>query len=959
MTEMTSADKPRLTDAQRTLLEQRLRGRVAKPDNPARKRDPHTPVPVTPLQAQIWALAQSHPRVPAYNMHRALRFTGKLDVAALSRAVTTIVNRHEALRTVFALRNREIVQLIRSNVEVELKIETPLDSNGRAEVELRKPFDLTSGPLIRFLLLREAPDRHLFLVVVHHIVADEWSLDICLDEINKAYNGELVAVRAPLQFADYAVQKSTDIERNSEAHIRYWQRKLADIDHAIQLPTDYPHPSTRTFEGGFSRIDVNPDLIAELTALATRLEVTPFVLSYTAFAVLLARLGNQSRFAIGVPSANRVGGGAESAVGLFVASLPLPCNIEPDATFVDCVNASRSEFLDAMMNTDFAFDDLLTAIDYKRGRGGNPVFQTMFVMEADSLASLDWSGVDAERVELDYGCAKFDLSVFLNPGLDTPTAAIEYDTALFTPQSAERVLACYVQVLAEITRDPDLPVGKLAIVPPRMRQRLLTEFGTGTELRRHLTPLPERILRVAESAPDATAVMFDDQRLTYHELVQAAGRLAARLRNAGVLGGDLVGLYVDRSPQQVVGILGIQLAGAAYVPLDPGYPVQRTAAILNDLAEAKAARAPHVVTTTALAGNLNSDVVAVEIGDSDHGDIEPQTELAIDAATPAYVIYTSGSTGQPKGVVVSHANLAASTTARDQYYARPNRFLLVPSFAFDSSVAGLFWTLSAGGTLVIPSASDSRDPVRLGRIIDAGQVTHTLTLPSLWQWILLNGSENSLDSLESVIVAGEACSTELVELHRSVLPGTHLYNEYGPTEATVWATAHRCDNDTSATTTVPIGRPIPGSRVYVLDPFGNIVPPGVTGELCIGGAGVTAGYLQRPDETAARFIPDPVIPGERVYRSGDLVRWRDNGTLEFVGRADDQLKLRGYRIEPTEIEARLIQHPDVEDCGVTIATAGDAADDADGKRTIELAERLPARLVETLLRQVENSEEQI
>ncbi len=650
---------------------------------------------------------------------------------------------------------------------------------------------------------------------------------------------------------------------------------------------------------------------------------------------------------------------AETAVGLFVESLPLPCSIGAEDTLAGRAEASRKLFLDAMGNTDFAFDDLLSSITLERQRGSNPLFQTMFVLETESLGRLQWSGLKAESVELNGGCAKFDLTLFVDVSAALPSAAIEFDTSLFSPETAERVLAAYIQLLEEIAERPDLRIREINIVPASMRRQLLSDFGCGPVItpadERRTAPLPEQIRHMAESAPAAIAVEFGDARLTYSELVDAAGRLAGRLQRQGVGAGDLVGVFIGRSLEQLVGILGVQFAGAAYVPLDPDYSSGRLDNIFEDLAATMNGGDPIVVTRSDDAGRLERSVTLVLVDDEVPGEaLDLNGDIA--AESPAYVIYTSGSTGKPKGVVVSHANLVASTAARHSYYACPKRFLLVPSFAFDSSVAGIFWTLSSGGTLVMMPSSDSRDPVLLGRAIRTAAITHTLMLPSLWRWILLDNRGEGLQTLQGVIVAGEACSPELVELHQSVIPNVPLFNEYGPTEATVWASVHRCNADGSPATSVPIGRPVAGSRLYVLDPYGNLMPVAMSGELYIGGTAVSDGYLLRPRETAAQFQPDPFAAGGAMYRTGDLVRWNENGELEFIGRVDSQIKLRGYRIEPAEIEARLRAYPDVEECAVARLGA-EASADVDIQQTIELAERLPRSLVEKLLHQVEKMED--
>ncbi len=965
MSDTLGSSRDRLSATRRALLEQRLRGADAQPDVAGFTRDPSAPVPLTPLQAQIWALAQSHPDSPAYHMYRALRFRGRLDVPALKQATATVVARHEALRMRFGLRNGKIVQTAHAVPVVEWRVEKSGNGTGDAEAELKKPFDLASGPPIRFLLVEEAPEIHLFLIVVHHIVADEWSLDLCLNEINLAYKDAELQTERPLQYGDYVLRRAADINGKSQAATEFWRRALAGVDHAIRLPRDYPRPRRQSFRGDFIRKPLGRELTVRLAGIAAKHEVTPFVLFWTAFQVLLARLSGQRRFVTGVPSANRAAGRAETAIGLFVASLPLPCRIDWDASFADCLRASRKTCLDAMMNQEYCFDDLLSAIGCDRQPGLNPVFQTMFVLETDSLAALDWPGLRAEAVELNGGCSKFDLTMFVDASRDTPSVAIEFDTMLFTKATAEQVLDAYGRVLEEIDSNPELRIRAIDIVPAKLRRKLLDEFGTAARTRMphdsQASSLPEQIAKVAAASPDAVAVMQGEQRLSYRELLGAARELAHRLREAGVRPADHVGVFIERSADQIIAILGVQFAGAAYVPLDPAYGFERLNIVCDDLARSSVGGQPAVVTSAALADSLPDGVAAIGIRDGAPTRERQGAVPAIAPASPAYVIYTSGSTGRPKGVIVSHANLAASTAARNEYYGdygRPQRFLLVPSIAFDSSVAGIFWTLCRGGTLVVPSQSDSRDPVALGDIIAASGVTHTLLLPSLWQWVLRHHSADKLRTLEAVIVAGEACSRTLVDLHDAVLPDTQLFNEYGPTEATVWASVHRARGDAANSAPVPIGRPVSGVRAYVLDEFMNLAPIGVIGELYVGGATVADGYLERPAETAARFVPDPFVEGGVMFRTGDRVRWRQDAALEFLGRDDGQIKLRGYRIEPAEIEAQLCAHPDVAESGVTVVAkvAADASDELDVERTLELAGRLPSQLVEALLTRVENSE---
>lgn len=956
MTDPSDAKSKRLSPAAQALLQKRLQGNAGNQAAAPDVRDPTAPMPLTPLQTQLWALAQSHPDIPAYHMHRAIRFTGQLNLQDLNRAINTVVSRHEALRIVFRMQGREILQLVRPATNILLTAENVAQSVAAAQKELARSFDLDSGPLIRFTLFREEDDQFLLLIVVHHIVADEWSLEILLREMNCVYNGQNPPVENPLQYGDYVVKKLADIDSHSPAHVEFWRQRLADIDTSLQLPFDFDRPPIQSYEGDFCRQALDPELVQRLSIRARELGVTPFVVFYTVFKILLFRLSGQNRFAIGVPSANRVGGGAETAIGLFVASLPLDCDISHEQSIVDCIDASQNSLLDAMTNLDYSFDDLLSAIDYDRKPGINPVFQTMFVMETDSLSELSWSGLGAERLELTAKCSKFDLTLFVDSTHGSPSVAVEFSTALFDHSTALQLLATYVRVLGQIDESPGVSIGHIDILPAAMRQQLLTDLGIGvvadTANRESLISLPEQIAQIATANPDAIAVVCDGLQLRYGELFNRATYVARRLIDEGVRGGDFVALFIERSVEQIVALLAVQMAGAAYVPLDPDYPQDRLDFVFDDLARNSKDGVPFVVTTQDQLTRL-ADQPRLILVDGDNVDQPARILPPIDLESPAYVIYTSGSSGRPKGVVVSHSNLAWSTNARRQYYDSPQCFLMVSSIAFDSSIAGIFWTLSCGGSLCIPSVSESRDPTALCRLITAMRITHTLMLPSLWHWILRQSADNEMGTLNTVIVAGESCARVLVDYHHAVMPNTQLFNEYGPTEATVWASVHRCTVH-SRTGSVPIGSPIAGTRLYVLDEYMNPVPIGVRGELFIGGHGVAQGYLSRTDETTARFVADPFSAGHRLFRSGDQVKWNSDGVLEFFGRADGQLKLRGYRIESAEIETLLCSYSDVDDCGVTLVDDNESGA-ADTTELIELAQRLPATLVEQLLADIENS----
>jgi amino acid adenylation domain-containing protein len=951
-----------LSAGRQALLKQRLSGSSTLAVNEIPRRDPGTPIPLTPVQMQMWAIAENFPDSHAYNMHRAMRMRGHLDIDKLKLATSRLLLRHEALRTVFKVDNRAIVQSYDANIEVDLEVHRTADAEAQARSAFMQPFNLRTEPPVRFMLFEESTDSFLFLMVVHHIVADEWSLGICMRDLHAAYSEIELDEGEPLQFGDYLSQENPGGSRSNSQHSSWWQEALRDHCEDVQLPTDSGRLPRRSLDGDFFRVPLDSDLAATVSAESTRQGVTPFIFYFTAFKVLLARLSGETAFAVGVPAANRSSGRAETSVGLYVSSLPLPSDIDFDRSFSGCLQASNQRFLDALMRQDIAIDELVTALDYERKPGVNPLFQTMFVMETESAERLEWPELECEAVEFNCPSAKFDLTLFVRPDGRFPAISIEYNNHMFSNDTANRVVECYLQVLRQALDMPDAPVVQLEIVPTGMRDRLLTQIGNGGTLppaEMRSSSLPARILRAAERAPENIAISFERQSIRYTDLASRAKQIAVGLRASGVQPGDLVGVHVGRSVEQITAVIGVLFSAAAYVPMDPEYPQDRLDTIRDDIANTNSSGRVFIVSTSSLLERANPSDTVMNLDDllpanGVSGFVPPE----IDDASLAYVIYTSGSSGRPKGVRVSHGNLAASNAAREQFYDPPQKFLLASSFAFDSSVAGLFWTLANGGTITIPASRESNDPVALARLISEHQITHTLLLPSLWRWIIFSHDPGGLDSLQSVIVAGEVCSRELLDIHFAVVPNASLYNEYGPTEATVWSSVHECRMAAKNDTSVPIGRPIPGGQLYVLDQSQRLVPIGVAGELYVGGHGVAQGYLRRRAETEQLFLADPFFSGGMMYRTGDRVRWKSDGTLEFIGRVDQQMKIRGYRIEPTEIEAHLNALDGIDSAAVALVKndPNETSIDDDISRWIA---RLPAKLVEQMLDRIENNEERM
>lgn len=929
-----------LSPARRALLEQRLRGQLASSAaaGPAR-RDAGNPAVLSSGQQRLWFLHQIDPLTPAYNMYQAVRITGPLDSAALERGLDAVARRHEVLRTTFETVDGTGVPLVApcpapALAQVDLTWLPAADREARArqlaEEEVGRPFDLRRGPLLRTLLLRLAEADHVLVVTMHHIVSDEWSLGVLWRELAVLYaasrNGDPPALPEPvLQYADYAAWQrgrlgSAEVQRQ----LSYWREKLAGHLPELQLPADRPRPARQSFRGALETLTLPPALAGRLGQVARGEGVTSFVLLLAAFVTLLHRYTGETDLPVGAPITNRTRAELEPLIGFFINTLVLRTDLAGDPTFAEVVRRVRGTALEAFAHQDVPFEMLVDELNPERRLNRNPLFQVMFVLQREAGVSDFPPELSLRSYRLNAGASKFDLTLFATETGEGLELSVEYSTDLFERATAARMLQHLHVLLEAIATDPTRRISDLPLLTDGERRQLLGAWNATRCEEPADACIHHWFEAQAERAPATVAVWSDREELTYCELNERAESVARRLRGLGVGPDVSVGLCVERSPAMLVGMLGILKAGGAYVPLDPAYPEARLRFAMEDTG------APVLVTDRAVAAGLPRTAAHVVYLEDDDG-AGSVTNVGPGAAPDnlAYVIYTSGSTGRPKGVMVTHRNLAHSTRARLRHYpGTPDRFLLLPSFAFDSSVAGIFWTLCTGGTLVLPHQRAERDVQQLASLIARQRVTHVLCLPTLYDLVLEHAEAAALSSLRTVIVAGEACPSGLGPRHHRRVPGAALFNEYGPTEATVWSTVFEVPAGPGAPR-VPIGRPVADVRVHVLDAYRQLLPAGVPGELYIGGAGVARGYLDRPAETAERFVADPFSdePGARLYRTGDLARWLPDGNLEFLGRVDGQLKIRGYRIEPAEIESVLRQCPGVAEAVVTTRRDAPAPDE--------------------------------
>ncbi|SMF97565.1 amino acid adenylation domain-containing protein [Methylomagnum ishizawai] len=905
--------------------------------------DASDPRLLSPTQRSIWAIQQRYPDSPVYNLQAALRLRGGLDAPAFERALRVLLARHEVLRTVYRAEGEDIIQTVLAPESLRDDFAL-IDATAWEEDELRRdmerraadPFDLAAGPIARTTLYRLGVDHHALLFSVHHIAVDLWAVLLLLEELRAHYEalraGRAIDSALPrVGYRDFASwQRHYPESAAGQAEWDYWRIQLADDLPILELPTDFPRPTLPSYRGGSCTLRIDTELADRLRALAQRRGATVFTLLLAAYSAWLHRYTRQDDLIVGTAGTGRSEARFAPVVGNCVNPLAIRARLSSGESFTAHLDRVKATVLDALAHQDLPFSSLVKRLRPTRSGNHWPIFQTLFVFHAaqsgvaGDLVGLAQSEQGGEAVwgpwrttpiTLQERGVTFDLELTVAEHRGGLLASFRYPLDLFAPETLAHMARAFQTLLEGIAADPDRPVGDLPLLTPEEQRRLRLEWNAvgaaPPALRLH-----QLFEAQVERDPAATALVCDTASLAYGELNAQANRLAHELRGRGVGPESRVALCVERSPALVVGLLGILKAGAAYVPVDPSYPQERIEYLLAD------SGARLLLTQAALLERLPQDIETFCLDRDAEALARHSGEDAaypVDPDHPAYLIYTSGSTGRPKGTVVTHRNAAYSTAARLEYYPVPvERFLLLSSFAFDSSVAGIFWTLSQGGCLVLPKEGAQKDPKALAETIAGHRISHLLCLPSLYGLLLDQSEPSQLACLRTVIVAGEACPRDLVARHGARHPETRLYNEYGPTEATVWSAVHAITHrDLATERPIPIGRPIANAAVYLLDARRNPVPVGVPGEAYIGGAGVARGYLDRPELSAERFVPDPGGVG-RLYRSGDLARYRADGVLEFLGRVDQQVKIRGFRIEPGEIEAKLREASGVADAAVVV-----------------------------------------
>jgi amino acid adenylation domain-containing protein len=910
-------------------------------------------LPLSFAQQRLWFVAQMDEASRAYHVPVGFHLKGELHVGALRRALDRVVMRHESLRTTFVSIDGEPAQQITSAADGRfhlLEYDLRQHPNARGELdhllfeEANSPFDLEAGPLIRGRLIRQSEDEHTLLITMHHIVSDGWSMGIFCDEVSTLYGAFKRGEDNPLpklavQYADYAIWERQWLEGEVlRQQDDYWKQALLNARALLETPADRPRPAQQDYRGAIEELVLEPALTEELKNLSWRQGTTLYMTLLAGWAALLLRLSGQTEVVIGTPIANRDRAEVEGLIGFFVNTLALRVDVSGAVTVRELLKRVREVVL-AAQNHNLPFERVVEAVRPQRSVAYHPLFQVTFGWQNMPEGTMMLPGLKTGSLEsIRYRPAKFDLTLDLRKSNGIIRGELQYATALFESTTMQRYLGCFRRLLEGMAADEWQLVDRIRLLSESERRQVLyqwnnTAVGDASNKRVH-----ELFAEQAELTPAAVAVEFEGSQLTYGELNRQANRLAHYLEILGVKPEARVAICVERGMQMIVGLMAILKAGGAYVPLDPAYPQERLQYMLKD-------SDPVALLTQAQVkermGPLLPGLPILDLTDAAWNS-QPESNPAAVDSTPmtahlAYVLYTSGSTGKPKGVMVSHQNLVNSTFARKLAYGKTGRFLLLSPISFDSSVAGIFGSLLYGGTLIIAPEDLVRDPLLLNQEVQRLRVESLLCVPSLYRYLLEYPVGDEQKHLSRVIVAGEVCPPDLVAKSAQQYPQVHLFNEYGPTEATVWASMHPCIHPLHRQA-VPIGKPIANTRVYVLDGEGEPVPIGVSGELCIGGTGVTRGYLHRPDLTAERFVPDPYSgqAGARMYKTGDVGRWLADGNLEFVERNDDQVKIRGFRIELGEITTRLQKHPAVEEAVVI------AREDTPGEKRLVAYYRLSA-----------------
>jgi amino acid adenylation domain-containing protein len=928
-------------------------------------------------QERLWFLDQLEPGKTIYHLPYAISIEGRLNVDALDRSLKEVVRRHEILRGTFSNVDGHAISTIDRSLTLSLPVidlrqlsgsENHLRSQELTRAEARRPFDLSRGPLLRVNLLWLENEKYVLLLTMHHVVADRWSIQVLIKELAalyEAYSQDQASPlpELPIQYADYALWQQQWLRSDEFAEqVSYWKRQLSEPAQVLQLPADHSRPPVQSFQSAHETLVLSKELTEALKQLSRREEVTLFMLLIAAFQTLLQRYSQQQQISIGTPVAGRTRTETEPLIGFFINTLVLRTDFAGDPSFAELLQRVKTVALGAYAHQGVPFEKLVEELDVERSLSHTPLFQVMFAMQNMTMPALRMPGLKLEVLETDSGNVPFDLMFFMTDAGETLAGQVEYNTDLFEASTIRRLLDHFERLLHGIIAEPQQRISRLPLLSEAEREQLLVEWNQTAREYESQQCLQQLIAEQAARQPNAVAVSCGSEQLSYRELNEQANQLAHHLRALGVGPETITGVCLERSVRLPVALLGILKAGGAYLPLDPEYPLERLSFMLAD------SGAPVLITERQWQQHFSEQALRAVVLEEEQEAIascarsNPESEVG--PGNLAYVIYTSGSTGQPKGVMIAHANLSNFLLSmREQPgLAETDKLVAVTTFSFDIAGLELWLPLMVGARLWLAESWQAADPAGLRDLLERSGATVMQATPVTWRMLLDGGWRAGREF--KVLCGGEALSgalaAELVAQSRAV------WNLYGPTETTIWSTQQAVRElaaELAETSVVPLGRPLANTQVYVLGRQLEVLPPGVVGELYLGGAGVARGYLGRTELTAEKFVPDPYgAAGGRLYRTGDLVRYRADGNLAYLGRADEQVKIRGFRIELGEIEATLRQHEQVSECVVVrgaseqaqlvayVLTVGGAESPLDTEELRSyLSQRLPEYMVPNLI----------
>lgn len=914
-------------------------------------------IPLSNEQKRLWFLQQLNPDNPFYNYAELYRLEGNIDAKLFEKSIRFIEEKHDVLRANFLVDENGVpkVQIHPSAYfkfayvdfsEESLETATTKATN-LIDTKTSYAFNLASETLLQPTLIKVSEKNYLFLIVMHHIITDKWSMKVFrkewvanYDQLTKGITPKIT--KPEIQYASYAHWQSK--QAVNKTHLAYWKEKLSGEITPLKLTTDYPKKAQPTYKGTFDKQFYDNETADAFFELCKKMDATAYITMLSVYYVLLQKYSNQTDILIGTPITKREKTSLENLIGFFNDTLVLRTKIDTTTSFANLVKAVKKTTLDAFEHKDIYFDTLVKTLKPERSLSVHPFFQVMFLYHKVPETPKFNEDIKIAYEPYDSGVAKFDVTLYISEDKGALMSLMEYETDLFEAATIQRMHQHFSNILKTVIQNPEIIVDDIQLHNEEDMVFFNKIAPNFQEYENEYSGIHDLITAQAEKNPEAIALAFKDEKLTYKALNQKANIIAKTLIQQGIKTNNIVGLCIERSIHMIVAMLGILKSGAAYLPLDPEYPAERTAYILANanakllLTQQKLVHAHSPLKTLTLEA-INTKELTEHI-------ILPK----VDKEDLAYVIYTSGSTGNPKGVPISHNNIINATLARtDYYHENPSAFLLMSSISFDSSKAGIFWSLCSGSTLVISEKHLEQNIELLTQRIAEHNVSHTLMLPSLYTQIITFGEVKKLTSLKSVIVAGEACATNLVANHFNTLPSVNLYNEYGPTESTVWCIAHKITKEDAQKSSVPIGIPIKNIQVFILNENLQRVPFGTEGELYIGGLGLAKGYLNDKEKTTQSFVEHPFAADkeQKLYKTGDLAKFNKAGYIEFLGRKDQQVKVRGYRIELDEIEQVITKNKQVAQVVVAVESQLDTINwqDLETTNTAEITKLIDTYLV--------------